>query len=309
MRPRRTVCASRMTAPKSLELNDIPRDLPVLIAGPTASGKSALALRIAEAQGGVIVNADAVQVYGCWRALSARPTPAEEARAPHALYGFLPAEKEYSVGQWLRDVAPLLADGRRPIVTGGTGLYFSALTEGLAEIPPIPKSVRAEANARLAEGGLPALLAQLDAETAARIDRANPARVSRAWEVLRATGRGLARWQDETGPPLLPLGRTLPIVVAAPREWLADRIEARFDAMLGHGALDEVRALLPRWRADLPAAKAIGAPELAAHLRGELSLEAARADAIAATRRFAKRQRTWFRARMGAWHTVDARTA
>jgi tRNA dimethylallyltransferase len=296
-----------MTSPKPLDLNDIPPDRPVLIAGPTASGKSALALRIAEAQGGVIVNADAVQVYDCWRVLSARPSPEEEARAPHALYGFLPAEEEYSVGQWLRDVAPLLAEGGRPIVTGGTGLYFSALTEGLADIPAIPPEVRAEATARLAENGLPALLAELDVETAARIDRANPARVSRAWEVLRATGRGLAQWQDETGPPPLPLGQTVPIVVTAPRDWLADRIEARFDAMLARGALDEMRALLPRWRPDLPAAKAIGAPELAAHLRGEVSFEAARTQAIAATRRFAKRQRTWFRARMRAWHALDAR--
>lgn len=307
MRPRRTVCADPMTSPKLLEVKDIPANRPVLIAGPTASGKSALALRIAETQGGVIVNADAVQVHDCWRVLSARPSPEEEARARHALYGFVPAEEDYSVGRWLRDVAPLLAEGVRPIVTGGTGLYFSALTGGLAEIPPVPPEVRAEANARIADKGLQELLAELDAETAARIDRANPARVSRAWQVLRATGRGLARWQDETGLPLLPLSAAVPLLVTAPRDWLADRIEARFDAMLERGALDEVRTLLPRWRPELPAAKAIGARELAAHLRGEMSLETARAQAVTATRRFAKRQRTWFRARMGAWHTLDAR--
>lgn len=307
MRPRRTVCAGPMISLKLLEVKDIPANRPVLIAGPTASGKSALALRIAETQGGVIVNADAVQVYDCWRVLSARPTTQEEARAPHALYGFLPADQDYSAGQWLRDLAPLLDAGARPIITGGTGLYLSALTEGLAEIPPIPPEVRAEANARLADGGLPALLAEIDPETVVRIDRANPARVGRAWQVLRATGRGLARWQDETGPPLLPLSATVPLVVTAPRDWLTARIEMRFDAMLARGALDEVRALLPRWRPDLPAAKAIGAPELAAHLRGEMSLEAARAKAVTATRRFAKRQQTWFRARMRAWNQIDAR--
>ncbi|WP_233495474.1 tRNA (adenosine(37)-N6)-dimethylallyltransferase MiaA [Rhodosalinus halophilus] len=286
---------------------NLPADRHVLIAGPTASGKSALALALAERQGGVIVNADAIQVYRCWRVLSARPSAEEEARAPHALYGFLDAGADYSVGQWLRDLAPLLRSGARLIVTGGTGLYFSALTEGLAEIPPVPDDIRAEARARRDEHGIAHLLAELDAETAARIDQANPARVLRAWEVLRATGRGLARWQAETGPPLLPLGEAVPLRVDAPRDWLAARIERRFDAMLAGGALDEVRALLPDWRPDLPAAKAIGAPELAAHLRGEMTLAEARARAVAATRRFAKRQRTWFRARMRDWTGVDAR--
>lgn len=290
-----------------MEIEDIPADRHVLIAGPTASGKSALALRLAERQGGVIVNADAVQVHRVWRVLSARPAPAEEARAPHALYGFLAPEAEYSVGQWLRDLEPRLHGGDRLILVGGTGLYFSALTEGLADIPAIPEPVRAEAAERIAEGGTAALLAELDAATASRIDRANPARVRRAWEVLRATGRGLAQWQDETGPPRLPLGDTAPLRIDAPRDWLATRIERRFDAMLAQGALDEVRAVLPIWRGDLPASKAIGAPELVAHLQDGIPLEDARAQAVAATHRFAKRQRTWFRARMRAWHGVDAR--
>mgnify|MGYP003563561063 FL=1 len=291
-----------------MDTNDIPADRHVLIAGPTASGKSALALGIAERQGGVIVNADAVQVHRAWRVLSARPSEDEEARAPHALYGHLAPEEEYSVGQWLRDLEPLLASGARLILVGGTGLYFSALTEGLAEIPPVPAEVRARAAERLAEGGAPALLAGIDAETAARIDRANPARVRRAWEVLHATGRGLAQWQDETGPPRLPLDQTVALRVDAPRDWLAERIARRFDAMLAAGALDEARALLPYWRHDLPAAKAIGAPELVAHLRGDMTLDDARERAVTATRRYAKRQRTWFRARMGEWHGIDART-
>ncbi len=260
-----------------------------------------MALEIARRQGGVIVNADAIQVHRCWRVLTARPSEAEEAEVPHALYGFLPPASDYSVGQWLRDLAPILEGPERPIVVGGTGLYFSALTEGLAEIPPVPSDVRQEAAARLAEKGLSALLADLDAETAARIDTANPRRVTRAWEVLRATGRGLARWQDDTPPPLLPLSRAAAILVEAPKAWLTPRIEARFDAMLAEGALEEARALLPHWSPDLPAAKAIGAAELIAHLKGDMTLDAARDAATAGTRRFAKRQRTWFRARMGGW--------
>jgi tRNA dimethylallyltransferase len=281
---------------------------PVLIAGPTASGKSALALAIARAQGGVIVNADALQVYANWRILSARPSPEEEAQVPHRLYGHVAPDQEYSAGHWLREVAPLLGTGPRPILVGGTGLYFAALTGGLAEIPPVPADIRAEADRRLREGGLPALLDALDAATRARIDTANPRRVQRAWEVQAATGRGLAAWQDATPPPLLPLARATPILVEAPKDWLSPRIARRFDAMLAAGALDEARANLATWDAARPAAQAIGAPELIAHLRGEMTLAAARAAAITATRQYAKRQRTWFRARMRGWQTVRAET-
>lgn len=289
-------------------LNTLPADRPVLIAGPTASGKSALALRIAETAGGVIVNADAIQVFACWRVLTARPDAAEEARAPHRLYGHVPCDFAYSVGHWLREVAEILQGDGRPIIVGGTGLYFRALTEGLAEIPPTPPEIRAEADARLRSDGLEAMLSDLDVPTAARIDRQNPMRVQRAWEVLRATGRGLADWQDDTPPPLLPLDATTPLLVEAGKDWLNARIARRFDKMLDEGALDEARAMLPRWDATLPAAKAIGAPELIAHLRGELSLDAAREAATIATRQFAKRQRTWFRARMGGWTRIAAET-
>lgn len=275
--------------------------MPVLIAGPTASGKSELALRIAETAGGVIVNADALQVYDGWRLLTARPSEADAARAAHRLYGHVPFEAEHSVGDWLRTIAPLLDIGARPVFVGGTGLYFRALTEGLAEIPPTPPGIRAEAEAR----DPAALLADLDREDpvlAARIDRANPARLRRAWEVLRATGRPLSAWQNETGPPLLPLDRTFPILFDAERDWLAARIEARFDAMLARGVLEEARANLPRWDRAGGARKAIGAPELIAHLQGETSLAEAREAAIIASRQYAKRQRTWFRARMDDWH-------
>ena len=258
-------------------------------------------MHIAETAGGVIVNADALQVYDGWRILTARPSAAEMARAPHRLYGHVPFEAEYSVGDWLRAVTPLLSEGARPIVVGGTGLYFRALTEGLAEIPPTPPDIRAEAEAR-APADLLADLDREDPEIAARIDRENPARLRRAWEVLRATGQPLSAWQAETGPPLLPLRDTWPIVIDADRDWLAARIAARFDAMLAQGALEEARANLDRWDRAGGARKAIGAPELVAHLRGEMTLADARDAAVIASRQYAKRQRTWFRARMSGWH-------
>ncbi len=291
-----------------MQIETIDPSRPVLIAGPTASGKSALALAIARAQGGVIVNADALQVYANWRILSARPSPEEEAQAPHRLYGHVAPEQDYSAGHWLREVAPLLTAGARPIITGGTGLYFAALTEGLADIPATPPEIRAEGDRLLREAGVAALVDALDPETRARIDTANPRRVQRAWEVQAATGRGLAAWQDATPPPLLPLARATPILVEAPKDWLNPRITRRFDAMLDAGALDEARANLAGWDAARPAAQAIGAPELIAHLRGEMTLDAAREAAITATRQYAKRQRTWFRARMHGWHRVQAET-
>lgn len=290
------------TAPEDIAtlLREIPAQRPVLIAGPTASGKSGLALRLAEAAGGVIVNADALQVYGNWRVLTARPGPADLVRAPHALYGHVGPHDGYSAGHWLRDVAPLLQGAARPIIVGGTGLYFSALTSGLAEIPPTPPDIRAEADGL----SLDALRADLDPRTAARIDLANRARVQRAWEVARATGRGLADWQDDTPPPLLPPEACTALVLQADKEWLTPRIARRFDAMLQAGALDEVRANLADWDPALPSMKAIGAPELVAHLRGEIPIERAREEAIIATRQYAKRQRTWFRSRMAGWRIV-----
>lgn len=282
------------------------RDRPVLIAGPTASGKSALALRLAETQGRTIVNADALQVWSCWRVLTARPDAGEEARAPHRLYGHVAPGSDYSVGHWLREVAALLREDPAPVIVGGTGLYMSALTEGLAEIPPVPPAIRAEADARLRHEGAGALLAELDTATAARIDRRNPARVQRAWEVLRATGRGLALWQAATAAPLVPLAEAHALVIEAPPAWLNPRIDARFDAMLQGGALDEARAVLPVWQASAPWARAIGAPELVAHLQGAMTLTEAAAAARTASHQYAKRQRTWFRNRLSGWRRLAA---
>lgn len=289
-----------------VDLGEIPADLPVLIAGPTASGKSALALRIAQAQGRVIVNADALQVWSCWRVLSARPTTADEALAPHLLFGHRAPDLDYSVGHWLRELADILNRHPAPVIVGGTGLYLSVLTEGLADIPPVPSEVRATADRRLALEGADILLAELDAATRDRIDQANPARIQRAWEVLRSTGRGLADWQADTGPALLPAGSATLLRLDCDRDWLAERIDRRFDLMLEQGALDEIRAILPIWRPTALWAKAIGAPELVAYMRGAAPLEDAISAAKTASRQYAKRQRTWLRRRMGGWRGVTA---
>ena len=274
---------------------------PVLLAGPTASGKSALALHLAVTQGRVILNADALQVYAMWQVLSARPDEADCARAPHFLYGHVQHGQDWSAGHWLRAVAGLLTDHPNPVIVGGTGLYFRALTEGLVEIPPTPRAIRAQADARLAQDGLAALRADLDPATLARIDCANPARVQRAWEVLQATGQGLAAWQDQTPPPLLPRAATTAYVLRPAVDWLDARITRRFGQMMAQGALMEARAALPVWDPPAPWAKAIGAPELIAHLQGQISWQEAVDSAILATRQYAKRQRTWFRNRMRDW--------
>ncbi|SLN34613.1 tRNA dimethylallyltransferase [Pseudoruegeria aquimaris] len=285
-------------------LPTIPRQAPVLIAGPTASGKSALALAIAERDGGVIVNADALQVYDGWHILTARPPAEDLARARHELYGHVPHTEAYSVGHWLRDLAPILRGAARPIIVGGTGLYFEALTRGLAEIPETPAQVRAEADARRIAGGVAGMLAELDAATRARIDPLNPMRVQRAWEVLRATGRGLAEWQADTPPPLLPLQDTFPIVMRVERDWLNARIDRRFDMMMEMGALAEAEAMRPGWDPARLSSRAIGAAELIAHLNGEMTLPEAVAAAKLASRQYAKRQRTWFRSKMAQWHPL-----
>lgn len=279
---------------------DIAPDRPILIAGATASGKSALALALADRWGGQIINADALQVYDGWRLLTARPSAADEERCPHHLYGHVPFLGDYSVGAWLRDLAPLLRTGPRPIIVGGTGLYFRALTEGLAEIPPVPKPVRIVADEQ-SHAALLADLEQSDPVIYAKIDRQNRARVQRAWEVWRATGKPLSQWQAETPAPLLPLDHVAAFKLMADRDWLNDRIARRFHTMIKEGALDEARAALPYWDQVQGAAKAIGAPELIAHLRGDISLETAIEAAIIASRQYAKRQRTWLRAQSTGW--------
>jgi tRNA dimethylallyltransferase len=287
----------------------------VLIAGPTAGGKSAAALSLAAAaersgRSAWIVNADSMQVYDALPILTARPGPVEERLASHRLYGHVPAETRYSVGAWLADAAAVLAEaeaaGALPIVVGGTGLYFKALSEGLAAVPAIPAEVRTRWSERLKAGGpapLHALLVERDPVAAASIRPSDPQRILRALEVLDATGRRLSDWQESEGlPPLVPASETLRMVMAPDRQTLHARIAERLDRMVADGAVDEVKALLARRLApDLPAMKAIGVKELAAFLRGEVTLEAALAEAAAETRRYAKRQMTWFRGQMPDW--------
>jgi tRNA dimethylallyltransferase len=281
----------------------------VLIAGPTASGKSALALRLAEKLGGTIVNADSMQVYRDLRIITARPTPEEEKRVPHRLYGHVDAAINYSTGQWLRDVAGVLGelarDGRTAILVGGTGLYFKALTTGLAAVPPIPTEIRSVVRERLQREGVRPLYDELrdrDPDTANRLMPNDRSRISRALEVVLATGRSLSDWHRDGMPPLIDPAQTAKVFITCERKELVRRIETRFAAMLKAGALDEVRALAAR-KLDplLPAMKAHGVPWLIRHLGGEISLDEAAAGAIMDTRRYAKRQLTWFRNQMKDW--------
>ncbi len=281
----------------------------VLIAGPTASGKSALALDLAERLGGVIVNANSMQVYRDLRIITARPTLEDEGRIPHRLYGFVDAAEDYSVGRWCRDVGKILkeieAQGQVPILVGGTGLYFKALTTGLAAVPPIPAAVRAEVRGRLQREGAPALHAELslkDPPTAQRLMVNDRSRIARALEVVLATGRPLSEWHKEGMPALIDPAQAVKIFLTCERKELVRRIETRFATMLRDGALDEVKKLAAR-KLDplLPAMKAHGVPWLIRHLNGEISIEEAAAGAIMDTRRYTKRQVTWFRNQMKDW--------
>jgi tRNA dimethylallyltransferase len=281
----------------------------ILIAGPTASGKSALALRLAERLNGVIINADSMQVYRDLRVITARPTPEEEARVPHRLYGHVDAAENYSVGRWCRDVAVALeeiaAQDRLPILVGGTGLYFNALLTGLAPVPPIPTDIRERVRARLLSEGAPSLhaeLMRLDPKAAQRLMVNDRSRISRALEVVEATGRSLSDWHRGGLPPLVDAPRAVKIFVTCERAELVRRVEARFGIMLKAGALEEVRALAGRGLDPLlPAMKAHGVPWLIRHFNGEISLDQAAAGAIMDTRRYAKRQVTWFRNQMKDW--------
>jgi len=286
-----------------------------LIAGPTASGKSALALRLADREGGEIVGADALQLYADLRILSARPGPEEAARAPHHLFGVADAAEGWSTGRWLRAAMEVLdaiaARGRPAIVVGGTGLYFHALTRGLADIPPVPAAVRAETAAdyeALGEAAFRARLAAADPAAAARIAPGDRQRLSRAWEVFAASGVPLSDWQARTRPALAS-DAWRAVVLEPPRKVLYARCDARLEAMVRGGALDEVAALVARGLDPaLPAMKAVGLRELAAHLRGETGLEQALAAAQLATRHYAKRQMTWLRNQVPDWprlHSSD----
>jgi tRNA dimethylallyltransferase len=287
----------------------MPRPAAILLAGPTASGKSALALTLAERHGGVVINADSMQVYRDLRIITARPTPAEEARAPHRLYGHVDAAENYSVGRWCVDAAAALAEaagrGWLPILTGGTGLYFKALTQGLSAIPPTPVDVRDAVRGRLASEGVAALLAELarhDPESAARLMPGDRARITRALEVVLATGRTIGDWHREGLAPVLAADRCLCVFLDPEREGLKRRIDFRFDAMLAAGALEEVRALdACGLDPALPAMKAHGVPWLRRYLHGEISLEEAAEGGKRDTRRYTRRQATWFRNQLPGW--------
>lgn len=283
----------------------------LVITGPTASGKSALALGVAEQHGGTVINADAMQTYDAFPILTAQPTPEERRRVPHALYGALPISETLSAARW-RDLASAeiercFAMGRMPVLCGGSGLYLRTLMQGIAAIPDAPAGLRDEANADWKAMGAEAFRVRLAEKDPAIVERLKPGdrqRHVRAWEVWLATGRPLSAWQKDEGQP--PPWRFATVLLAPERGWLRARIEKRFDAMLKAGVLDEVRAVFdrrpdPRW----PGLKAHGAPELFAYFRGELTLEDARRIGIDHTRQYAKRQMTWFRHQMAPDVAVD----
>lgn len=294
--------------------NGRPHRSAILIAGPTASGKSALALALARRTGGLIVNADAMQVYAELSVLTARPNAADLAAAPHRLYGYVPAREASSAARWVEDCRAMLEEaaqrGVPAIVVGGTGLYFEALVNGLSPVPPVPEAVRAfwraQGQARAA-AELHALLAARDPVMAARLRSGDSQRIVRALEVLEATGRSLAEWQAI--PPEVPVHVIGPRIVVVPeRGWLGARIAARLDAMAAAGGLEEAAAFDALGLDDsLPATRAIGVKPLILAARGEMSLDAALEQAAIDTRRYAKRQDTWFRNRMAGWQRLDPR--
>ncbi|MBB3648604.1 tRNA dimethylallyltransferase [Rhizobium sp. BK619] len=278
----------------------------ILITGPTASGKSALAVELAKRHGGAVVNADSMQVYDTLRVLTARPSEEEMQGVPHHLYGHVPAGAAYSTGSWLRNVSALLpalrAAGRLPVFVGGTGLYFKALTGGLSDMPDIPEALREELRARLLEEGpdrLHAELAEVDPAMAAGLNRQDGQRIVRALEVVKATGRSIADFQGRSGPVVIDAAQARKIVVLPERAVLHARINGRFEKMLREGAEDEVRALLALGLpAEAPVMKAIGVSQIAAMLSGDMIRDEVLEKGAAATRQYAKRQMTWFRNQM-----------
>ena len=275
-----------------------PRPRLALIAGPTASGKSALALALAERTNGVVINADASQVYADLDVLSARPSAAEMARAPHRLFGFMDGAEACSAARWAdeakREITAAHAVGKLPILVGGTGLYIRTLLDGIAPVPEIDAAVRAAVRAMPVAEAYAALTRE-DAPAAARLAPADSARTMRALEVIRSTGRSIIDWRAEKAGGIGDAVDLDPLILLPPREWLTARCDARFEAMLKHGAIAEVEALLVRDLApDLPVMRAIGVPEITGWLRGEMTRDGMIERAQAATRQYAKRQYTWF---------------
>jgi tRNA dimethylallyltransferase len=289
----------------------------ILIAGPTASGKSALALELAEKLSGVIINADSMQIYRDLQIITARPSPEEESRVRHRLYGHVDAGENYSVGRWFAEATQALTEtreqGRPALLVGGTGLYFSTLTRGIAAVPPIPEELRREVRARLIAEGTAALHAELaarDAATAARLNPGDRARITRALEVMLATGRSLTAWHDDNTRPSVDIQRAAKVFLMPERDALRSQIDARFDAMMAAGALAEVRALAARHLdPNLPAMKAHGVPWLIRHLNGEITLDEGVAQAKRDTQRYTKRQATWFRNQLPQFEWVEPREA
>jgi len=279
---------------------------PILIAGATASGKSALAIKIAKKLGGVIINADAMQVYEGWKILTARPTKQDQRNVSHLLYGHVDNKEAYSVGDWLRQVTPLLDGNHRPIIVGGTGLYFRALTEGLANIPKIPEKYKKKSSELIQNGKMLDMVADFDEATRSKIDLQNPVRVARAWEVLQATGKSIVSWQADTPPPILNINKCDAILMHSSTHWLNERIKIRFEAMLDNGVLEEITENSQSWDPQLQSSQAIGATQLIEYNLGRISIEKATELAVIASRQYAKRQKTWFRKRMENWRTVTA---
>ncbi len=284
--------------------DEIDQNTPVLIAGQTASGKSQLALEIAEKHGGIIINADAIQVYKNWRILTARPSSVDEAKIKHKLYGHIDRATDYSVGTWVKEVNEILSSKLRPIIVGGTGLYFSALTNGLVDIPKISDAIRLEANRKIKRNGFESLVQEIDQETVQKIDTNNPMRVQRAWEVLRSTGQGLNSWHRATPKPTLDLSGCKALLVDGEVSLINNRINNRFDQMIEKGLIQEAKNNLATWNPLHPSSKAIGAYELIAYLNNEISIDQLREQIVIATRQYAKRQRTWFRSKMKSWESI-----
>lgn len=286
----------------------------ILITGPTASGKSALALQFARRHNGVVINADSMQVYDTLRVVTARPGEAEMGGVPHELYGHVPAGRTYSTGDWLREAGALVEqlkhEKRLPVFVGGTGLYFKALTGGLSEMPAIPADLRVEIRQRLQTEGADALhreLVEVDPAMAQRLSPGDGQRIVRALEVFRATGRSIAEFQKQSGPQLVDPDRARKLVVLPDRTVLHDRINRRFEQMMDEGAIEEVEALLSLGlKPEMPAMKAIGVAQIANMLAGRITRHEAVERASAATRQYAKRQMTWFRNQMDeSWERVD----
>ena len=283
---------------------------PILICGPTASGKSALAMKLAKEFDAIIINADALQIYSDWKILTARPSHSDEQKIKHFLYGTKTLNQTYSVGNWLRDLEEILIKQKEipKIIVGGTGLYFTSLIEGLAEIPETTTKIRSEINCWYKSEGFDILarwLKEHDPETFSIIDQKNPARVLRAIEILTQTGKGFSYWQKTHRQPILDFSRKNSFVVNIEKNLLNERIRKRFVTMIQEGAIEEVKENIKHWHMDFPGLKAIGAQEIYSYLMEEITLDEAINKAIIRTRQYAKRQRTWFRSKMTGWTQIE----